>query len=298
MSEPPIIELLDKTQQPLLSFEFFPPKEDKAFAMLEKGIEQLRAVQPDFVSVTYGAGGTTRKRTMTVSELLRTMDFTPVMPHLTCVGASRDELTVIADDIHSRGFRNIMALRGDPPQREQNFQPVADGLTHASELINLLKTRHPDICLGCAGYPETHPEAESPEADIRHLRNKLDAGADFVTTQLFFENNCYFDFVEQCRKAGIDKPIIPGLLPAISLKQVERVMSLSHAAFPPELRSSMEEAGGSGSETESIGIQWTVKQIDELIEHGAPGIHLYILNRTKTALAPALMECVKRWRIG
>lgn len=288
-----IIELLEKRTRPLLSIEFFPPKDLKGFALLGSAIERIRAIHPDFVSVTYGAGGTTRERTTTVTEILKIMGFDPIMPHLTCVGSGQKELEEVTDRLYDAGHRNIMALRGDLPE-EGTFPEGA--LCHASDLVKLIHDRHPDICCGVAGYPETHPEAESSEADIRYLKEKLDAGGDFITTQLFFDNALYFDFVERCRAAGINQPIIPGLLPAISLKQISRIMTLCKASFPEELRTAMEQAGGSGADAESVGIEWTVKQIHELLEKGAPGIHLYILNRAKTALAPALQECLVRWR--
>jgi len=256
----------------------------------------MRLIRPDFVTVTYGAGGTTRELSPVVGEVLAKMGFSPIMPHLTCLGTPLDELESVIEDMYNAGYRNIMAIRGDAPQNEPEFIPPEGSLTHATELVALLKKKHPDICVAVAGYPETHPEAESPEADVQHLKEKLDAGADLVTTQLFFDNKTYFDFVDRCRQAGITKPIVPGLLPAISLKQISRIMALCKASFPEELRTSMEQAGGSGPVAEAIGIQWTVKQMDELMEKGAPGIHLYILNRAKTALAPALEECLARWR--
>jgi len=291
-----IIELLEKRTRPLLSIEFFPPKDLKGFALLGSAIERIRAIHPDFVSVTYGAGGTTRDRTSIVTELLTTMGFDPIMPHLTCIGSSRTEQEEIIDRLYDAGHRNIMALRGDIPEDGGKTPPSAEELCYATDLVKLIHGRYSDICCGVAGYPETHPEAESPEADIRHLKEKLDAGGDFVTTQLFFDNRLYFDFVDRCRAAGITQPIIPGLLPAISLKQISRIMTLCKASFPDELRTAMEQAGGSGPTAETVGIEWTVKQINELLERGAPGIHLYILNRAKTALAPALQECLARWR--
>lgn len=292
-----ISDLLSRRRGPLLSFEFFPPRDEAGMATLKKAAEALKAAQPDFVTVTYGAGGSTRRRTMEVCDLLREMGFSPVMPHLTCVGSSRNELTDIINDIYRRGYRNIMALRGDPPKGETAFRAHPDGLLHASDLIRLIRHQHPDICCGAAGYPETHPEAESPEADIRHLKEKLDAGASFVTTQLFFDNRLYFSFVERCRAAGIEQPIIPGLLPAMSLDQARRMCERCKATLPAELARRMAEAGSAGPQAEEVGILWAVQQIEELLRYGAPGIHLYVLNRSKAALSPQMMDCFLRRRV-
>lgn len=294
----PIIELLINRRWPLLSFEFFPPKDDAGMQALKAAAGQLRAAKPDFVTVTYGAGGSTRQRTLDVCDLLRATGFDPVMPHLTCVGSSRVELIEIVDDIYERGYRNIMALRGDPPKGETVFQVARDGLAHASDLVALIRDRHPDICCGVAGYPETHPEAPSPEADIRNLAKKMRAGGAFATTQLFFDNRVYFDFVKRCREANILDQIVPGLLPAISLKQARRMSERCHAALPAKLAAHMEAAGGEGPKAEEAAILWTVSQIEELLRYGVPGIHLYVLNRSKAALSPQLMDCFLRRRRG
>lgn len=296
MKESHIADLLARRSQPLLSLEFFPPRDHKGFAFLGSSIERMRSIRADFVTVTYGAGGSTRDLTLTVCDVLRHMGFGPVMPHLTCVGASRRELEELADQLFREGYRNIMALRGDPPRDGTPFRPAADGLAHASELVALLKGRHPEFNCGVACYPEGHPEAPSLEADVARLKEKFEAGADFATTQLFFDNRHYYDLVERCRAAGITQPILPGLMPALSLKQVDRMLALSRVAFPDALRTAMQAAGGSGPVTEAIGIDWTVKQIHDLLEHGAPGVHLYILNRARTALSPALAECLETWR--
>ncbi len=271
----------------LRSLEFFPPKDELGVEALRKTAAALRTIAPDFVSVTYGAGGSTRQRTSQVCGILKAEFGFTVMPHLTCVGHSRGELDEIADRIHADGFRNIMALRGDAPKGSTGFTPDADGLRYASELILLLKARHPDFCLGAAGYPEKHPEALSAESDLDNLKRKLDAGAAFVTTQLFFDNGVYYRFVERCRKAGITAPIMPGLMPVLSLKQVQRFTLLCGASLPPTLVRRLEAAGEAPEILESVGIDWALGQIRDLLVHGAPGYHLYILNRAKSALALA-----------
>lgn len=296
MISPTIRDLLEARRQPTLSLEFYPPKDPLGFGILGGSIERMRPVRPDFVTCTYGAGGATREFSFAAWELLGRMGFTPVVAHLTCVGASRAELVEQIDRIHAAGIRNIMALRGDPPRGETEFKPAPDGLAHAADLVALIKSRHPDICCGVAGYPETHPEAPSRADDLRHLKEKVEAGADFINTQLFFENPAYFSFLDECRAAGIRVPLLPGLLPATSLAQVRRTVALCKAAFPAALEQKLEAAGDDAEAARRVGIEWLVAQIDGLIAHGAPGIHLYILNQAKTILDPRLAACLARWR--
>jgi len=281
------ISALFAQQRPLRSLEFFPPKDDAGVAALRDTAATLARIQPDFVSVTYGAGGSTRERTAQVSEILRHDCRFTVMPHLTCVGHSRAELDTMADRIYASGFRNIMTLRGDPPKGQTAFAAPADGLGHASELVALLKTRHPDFCLGVGGYPEKHPEAPSAEADLAYLKRKVEAGAAFVTTQLFFDNDVFYRFVDRCRAAGIAVPIVPGLMPVLSLKQVQRFTQLCGAALPARLITRLEAAADDPEVVEAVGIDWALTQIRDLLAHGAPGYHLYILNRARAALTLA-----------
>jgi methylenetetrahydrofolate reductase (NADPH) len=280
----PIAELFARGR-PLRSLEFFPPKDDTGVAALRGTAEALRRMGPDFVSVTYGAGGTTRDRTAQVSALLKGEFGFTVMPHLTCVGHTRGELEALADQIHAQGFRNIMTLRGDPPKGATSFPVLPDGFRHAAELVTLLKRRHPDFCLGVAGYPEKHPEAPSLEADLTHLKRKVDAGADFITTQLFFDNAVYYRFVERCRAEGITVPIVPGIMPVLSLKQIQRFTQLCGSTLPAQLTARLEVAADNADVVEMVGIDWALHQIRGLLANGAPGYHLYILNRARGALA-------------
>ena len=273
----PLSELFAQNR-PLRSLEFFPPKDDTGVDALRATATALKRMAPDFVSVTYGAGGTTR------DFLKRDFGFT-VMPHLTCVGHSRAELSEVADRIYAGGFRNIMTLRGDPPKGETTFTPGKDGLRYASDLVALLKSRHPDFCLGVGGYPEKHPEAPSLEADLTALKIKIDAGADFITTQLFFDNAVYYRFVDKCRAAGISVPIVPGIMPVLSLKQIQRFTAMCGTTLPAKLSTRLEVAAENTDVVETIGIDWALTQIRDLLAHGAPGYHLYILNRAKGALA-------------
>ena len=280
----PIAELFARGR-PLRSLEFFPPKDDAGVAALRGAAEALRRMAPDFVSVTYGAGGTTRDRTAQVSALLRGEFSFTVMPHLTCVGHTRGELEVLADQIHAQGFRNVMTLRGDAPKGATTFPVLPDGFRHATELVALLNRRHPDFCLGVAGYPEKHPEAPSLEADLTHLKRKVDAGADFITTQLFFDNAVYYRFVERCRAEGITVPIVPGIMPVLSLKQIQRFTQLCGSTLPAQLAARLEVAADNADVVEMVGIDWALHQIRGLLANGAPGYHLYILNRARGALA-------------
>lgn len=288
--DPPISRLLEQRRRPLLSYEFFPPKTDKGMQSLQEAVEGLLNTRPDFVTVTYGAGGSTRNLTFEIAALLRRFRYGPVMPHLTCVGSSREELHDLADRIYEEGYRNIMTLRGDPPKGQENFVAPADGLSCARDLASLLKQRHPDFCLGVAGYPEGHPESRGAQRDMDYLKAKVDAGADFITTQLFLENHHYYRFVERCEKAGIAIPVIPGLMPALSLGQIQRITGMCGASLPDALAEKLQRAGTDGDAALDAGILWCTEQIIDLLKHGVPGIHLYILNQIRPAMAYQLAQ--------
>jgi methylenetetrahydrofolate reductase (NADPH) len=282
----PISDLF-KDGRVLRSVEFFPPRDDAGVATLVETARALGAISPDFVSVTYGAGGSTRERTAQVSALLRKECGFHVMPHLTCVNHTREEVVAIARAHHDSGIRNIMALRGDVPKGLEHSSAFKDGLRYGSDIVATLKAALPDLCFGVGGYPEKHPEAASPDGDITNLKRKVDAGADFITTQLFFDNSVYHSFVHRCRSAGIEVPILPGIMPVLSLKQIRRMTELSGAFVPPELIHRLEVAGDHVEAVEFVGLEWVVTQIRGLIAAGAPGYHLYVLNRAKPALALA-----------
>lgn len=291
-----VIEQIKRFSRPLISVEFFPPKSAAAQNSFHKGAVELTGLKPDFVSVTCGAGGSAAGPTLEISKQLNGLGYGTVMPHCTCVGMSRDELAHSTDEITGQGFQNIMALRGDPPRGEKFFKPAENGFRYAAELVAFLRGRHPSLCIGVAGYPEKHPEAYNKFEDIRHLKEKVDAGADFITTQLFLHNHVYFEFVEKCREAGITVPIIPGLLPVISLEQINRMRTFCEFHVPDKLLLNLEAAKNDPVKMERIGLYWAIEQISELIEGGAPGIHLYLLNRAKTAFYPELFACLSRVR--
>jgi methylenetetrahydrofolate reductase (NADPH) len=271
--------------KPFFSIEFFPPKSDDAAAQLLSAASKLKAYAPEFASITYGAGGSTRSRTLKYAKCLHEDYGYTVMPHLTCVGHSRDELREIIGEFKSAGLNHIMALRGDPPKGEANFTPHPDGLAYANELVALIRELHPDCTIGVAGYPEKHPEAPSAAADLKNLKLKVDTGADFVTTQLFLDNQVYFQFVDRCREIGIDAPILPGLMCITSYPQAKRFCEMCGTSIPSTLEEALRSAGEDKAAVESIGVQWAANQAIELLEKGAPGIHLYVLNRAKPAIA-------------
>jgi len=266
------------------SIEFFPPKTEEAESQFLTTAGQLTEYCPDFVSMTYGAGGSSRDHSIGYGQRLQNEFGYKVLPHLTCVGHSKDELREILRDFRESGFEGIMALRGDPPKGAATFEPHPDGLRHASDLVRFIRESAHSFGIGVAGYPESHPESPSPEADLKHLATKVSTGADFITTQLFFDNADYFRFVENCRAVGIQVPILPGILTAVSWKQVSRFCGMCGAAIPRELAKQLEAASGDTAGQEEIGISWAKNQIVELLNSGAPGFHLYILNRSGPAL--------------
>jgi methylenetetrahydrofolate reductase (NADPH) len=283
----PRIDTLFRNDRPLRSLEFFPPKDDAGLAALRQTASALQAINPDFASVTYGAGGGTRERTAQVTSLLRKEFGMVAIPHLTCVNHTPDQIVEIVASHHRNGIRNIMALRGDVPKNSTTADAFMDGLRFGTDIVALIQKNFPDICCGVAGYPEKHPEAPDFDVDVAHLKEKVDAGGSFITTQLFFDNSVFHRFVDRCRSAGISVPIIPGIMPPLSLSQIKRMTEMSGSAVPRELSDRMAAAGGDPETAEQTGIDWTINQLRELIEHGIPGYHLYILNRARSALALA-----------
>jgi methylenetetrahydrofolate reductase (NADPH) len=274
-----------RTGSPLVSVEFYPPKTPEGARQILETAAALQPYKPDFVSITYGAGGSTRERTLEYGLILRDKFGFEVMPHLTCVGHSRAELHAVLTRLRDAGFRNLMVLRGDPPKGTTEFQAHPDGLRYASELVAFIRAHYPEFCLGVGGYPEKHPEAPSLEEDLRHLKTKVDAGADFITTQLFFDNALFFKFVERCRALGIKVPIIPGILPALSHAQVQKFAGFCGASYPDALAAKLSPLAGQDAAAETAGVEWADGQIRGLLAGKIPGMHLYILNRASSALA-------------
>lgn len=274
------------TNRPFISLEFFPPKERGEWPSFFQAVEQVAEVKPLFVSVTYGAGGSTQSDTLEiVTRLTRDLGL-EAMAHLTCVGATPQAIREFLDQLAAAGVTNVLALRGDPPKDAPANFLSCDSLQHASDLVAYIRSVHPELGLGVAGYPETHPEAESPQSDLSFLKLKLDNGGDFVITQLFFDNRSYFDFVRRARAQGIEKPIIPGIIPVVSLKVIQRIVSLCGATIPPAFLAELEQADRSGgaAAVREVGVAHARRQAEELLRGGAPGIHLYTLNRADVTL--------------
>jgi methylenetetrahydrofolate reductase (NADPH) len=267
-----------KTPEPVFSFEFFPPKTPKGEDALYRAIDDLKSLAPDFVSVTYGAGGSTREKTVDWVAHIKADHGVESMAHLTCVGASRAEIASVVEQILGRGVENVLALRGDPPRGDANFVPAPDGYAHASELVAGIRGLHgARLSIGVAGYPEKHPEAPDFESDLGHLQSKVAAGADFVITQLFFDNEAYFRYAG--RLAAIGVPIIPGIMPITSREQIDKFILMCGASIPPSLRSSVVGAS-SDEEVVEIGVEYAIRQCRDLLKRGAPGIHFYTLNKS------------------
>ncbi len=273
----------EKLQQgvPTISFEFFPPKTPEGWAKLYGTIAETARLNVDFVSVTYGAGGSTRENTVDLVASLQNNLAIHAMAHLTCLGHSQVDLAKILDRLAAKGVPAIMALRGDPPQGEASFRPHPYGFAHASDLIGFIKDGWPQFKVGCAAYPEGHPESFAagevrvPDRDIAYLKLKQQSGADFAVTQLFFDDAVYFTFVEKARAAGVTLPLLPGIMPMTSAKQIERFIALSGCSIPESLRQA-----AASENVEEAGFRFALNQCCGLLAGGAPGIHLYTLNQS------------------
>ena len=265
----------------LFSFEFFPPKTEAGQLALERTIRELSDLAPAYVSVTYGAGGSTRSKTVELVQWIEREARLCAMAHLTCAGATEQEIAGVLDKLVDAGIENVMALRGDPPAGQAKFERVAGGFGYAADLIAFIRKRYGQkVCLGGAGSPEGHLECRDIDQDIRHLKAKVDAGLDFVVTQLFFDNRFYFDFVARARAVGITVPIIPGLMPIRSVAGIERMTKLSGASLPAALQAELHRVRDDEAATLSLGIAQTTAQAVELLHGGAPGIHFYTLNQS------------------
>lgn len=273
-----------KAQQPCFSFEFFPPRTREGAEQLYATMVDLVPLRPSYVSVTYGAGGSTRE--LTHGLIIRIHEHTglTVVSHMTCVGSTREEIGEILQDYQAHGIENIMALRGDPPKGEASFRQPEGGFAHAADLVGFVKQRFARMGIGVAGFPEGHPETPNRLLEMDHLKAKVDAGADYVCTQLFFDNRDFYDFCERCEIAGIRIPIIAGIMPVTSLKGMRRMAELALGArFPARLTKSLVRAKDD-EYVERVGIHWATEQVRDLIDQGVKGVHFYTLNRSKATL--------------
>jgi methylenetetrahydrofolate reductase (NADPH) len=279
-----IDQIMEEADEPIFSFEFFPPKSDAGERVLGLALESLRQLSPSFVSVTYGAGGTSRGRTLELTKWIKQELGIEAMAHLSCVGSTREELTDVIADMRQAGIENILALRGDPPRGEGEWKPHPGGLQYSTELAALIHADH-DICIGGACFPEVHPEAPDLAHDLRFLKDKVDDGVSFLITQMFFDNELYFRFVDEARAAGIDVPIIPGVMPITDLRQIKTITGMCGATIPPPLLEALEWRSHDPDAVLQLGVSYATLQCAELLARGAPGIHFYTLNRSHATRA-------------
>jgi len=279
-----IADMFDRGD-PVVSFEFFPPKTDDGIESLYHTVESLKACRPSFVSVTYGAGGSTRDRTLELVARIKRELGIEAMAHLTCVGSTRDEIRTILKRLCDAGIQNVLALRGDPPQGETEFRQVEGGFAHASELVAFIRDEGLPLCVGAACYPEKHVESADLDVDLEHVVHKVAQGVDFLVSQLFFDNDDYFAFTRRARSAGIDVPIVPGLMPVTNVSQVHRFTAMCGARIPQELYRRLQIVKNDPAAVVATGVTWTTQQCAELLDLGAPGLHFYTLNKSSATLA-------------
>jgi methylenetetrahydrofolate reductase (NADPH) len=283
------------TQRPFFSFEFFPPKDDDGSRRLFETIEALQPLRPAFVSITYGAGGSSRARTVALAKEIQQQIGLTVVAHVTCVGASRSELRALFDDLARAGIENVLALRGDPPAGT-DFEVSPDGFAHASDLIAVLKRSY-GFCIGAACYPEKHPQACDAREDLEYALLKQNAGAEFFVSQLFFDNQRFFEFAKRARDAGVTAPILPGLMPVTNFGQIERFVAICGATIPPKLRVEMEGRKGDAKAVEDLGVAYASMQVLGLLQGGVPGVHFYTLNRSPATRAiVSAIVAASAWR--
>jgi methylenetetrahydrofolate reductase (NADH) len=279
-----IDELLAQNHRPVFSFEFFPPKTEEGLRNLFEAVGELRSLRPDFVSVTYGAGGSTRHKTIEIVSRIKEEYGIEAMAHFTCVGSTVDQLRETLDAMVAVGVDNVLALRGDPPAGQEVWTKTEGGLEYSRELVELIRGGYA-FSIGAACFPETHIHATSAEDDLYYLKEKVDAGAAFLITQLFFDNALYFDFVHRARDIGIEVPIIPGIMPITNVKQLERITSLCGASIPSRLRRELVSRSDQPDAVSDFGVAYATMQCAELLRAGAPGIHFYTLNRSPATRA-------------
>ncbi len=281
--------------RPCFSFEFFPPKTDEGMENLWKALTELREDEPTYVSVTYGAGGSTRGRTIDITKRIKKELGIEAMAHFTCVGATVDELRSTLDEMRDCGIENVLALRGDPPQGQDEWTATEGGLSYSTELAGLINENY-DFTIGAACFPEVHIASPSLEQDLDVLKKKVDAGVTFVITQLFFDNELYFDFVDKARAAGIEIPIIPGIMPIAGYGQIKRITKMCGATLPDTLQRELDVRQDNPQAVTDLGVAYATLQCSELLARGAPGIHFYTLNKSPaTRSILAALRAARPW---
>ena len=268
--------ILEKTRP--VSFEFFPPRNAEGIPAVLETLDELKVYCPDFVSVTYGAGGSTRAFTEEITFEAKRTAGVEVMAHLTCVGQTKEEIHGVLERLEAEGVENIIALRGDPPQGTTEFVPVEGGFDHATDLLQHIKSNF-KFGVAAACYPEGHTESVDLDADLKYVKMKVDNGADFLVTQLFYDNRHYYDFLERARAEGIDVPIIPGILPVLNSAQVRRFTTLSGSEIPPDLDTLLDKYAENDDSARDMGVEYATAQVRDLWDAGVPGVHFYVLNR-------------------
>lgn len=274
-----------------LSFELFPPKTPSGEEAMYASVQELMAFRPDVITCTYGAGGSTRDKTLEITAEVKRRFGVRVASHLTCVGSTAGQLRTYLAEARQRGVDNIVALRGDPPKGETSFKPVEGGFRYASELVTFVRGEFPQFSIAVAGYPETHQEAVSPQADLENLKRKVDAGGDVVITQLFYDNADFFRFRQACQRLGIGVPIVPGILPVTNLSQIQRITSLCKARLPDSFVAALSQHDDADWQFR-VGVDFASRQVQELIDSGVPGVHFYVLN--KSPATAAVLKAVRR----
>jgi methylenetetrahydrofolate reductase (NADPH) len=279
-----IDEIIESSGEPVFSFEFFPPKTPEGEVTLRETLALLGDLSPSFVSVTYGAGGTTRARTVEITKWIKQELGIEAMAHLSCVGEPVERLREILDEIGEAGIENVLALRGDAPRGETEWKPHPGGLNYSTELAALISEDY-GYCIGAACFPEVHPEAADLASDLRFLKEKVAAGARFLVTQLFFDNELYFDFVREARAVGIDVPIVAGIMPITNFKQITTITGMCGATIPPGVMAELERRADDPDAVLQFGVAYASQQCADLLRRGAPGIHFYTLNRSPATRA-------------
>jgi len=277
------IDQLLGTGRPTISFEYFPPKTDAGFTSLYQTIAELHAIQPSYVSVTYGAGGSTREKTVALVERIQREQKIRSMAHLTCVGHTSDEIGQILDELWKAGIRNVLALRGDPPAGQSQFTATPGGFSNADGLVAFVRQHH-DFCIGVAGYPEGHPQCLNLTRDMEHLKRKIDNGGNFIVTQLFFDNADFYRFRDCARTAGITVPIIAGIMPITNVAQIKRFVSMCGAKIPHPLLLKLESVESDAEAVHQAGVQYAIEQCRDLLKNGVDGLHFYTLNKSKATV--------------
>lgn len=288
-----VTDIWTSQQKPTISFELFPPRSPKAAKNLEKAIEKLAALKPDFVSVTFGAGGSTREGSRQLIETLKQTKGLEVVAYFAGYGLGPDDIIAVLDSYQALGIENVLVVRGDPPHDQEDFTPHPQSMPHASDLMAFIRPRYDDLCIGVAGYPEGHIEAESKEKDLEYLKLKVERGAEYIICNYFYDNRYFFDFIGRCRAMNIDVPIVPGVMPIYSVKMMEMLANLCGATITPEIRQEIAALPEDDKEAlVDFGIEFAVRQCTELLKAGVPGLHIYTMDRSKSTVG--IVERLRR----